>query len=53
MLPQDLGEKLKDFDKSTSTVAAKDDKLRTTTRWGKGEDDKVHVAKNCGERIDS
>lgn len=29
---QDLGEKLKDFDKSTSTVAAKDDKLRTTTR---------------------
>jgi len=29
---EDLGEKLKDFDKSTSTVAAKDDKLRTTTR---------------------
>eukprot|EP00445_Apocalathium_hangoei_P004930 CAMPEP_0203846388 /NCGR_PEP_ID=MMETSP0359-20131031/4396_1 /ASSEMBLY_ACC=CAM_ASM_000338 /TAXON_ID=268821 /ORGANISM="Scrippsiella Hangoei, Strain SHTV-5" /LENGTH=685 /DNA_ID=CAMNT_0050761705 /DNA_START=58 /DNA_END=2115 /DNA_ORIENTATION=- len=29
---EDLGEKMKDFDKSTSTVAAKDDKLRTTTR---------------------
>ena len=34
---QDLGEKLKDFDKSTSTVAAKDDKLRTTTRCGLGQ----------------
>lgn len=29
---EDLGEKLKDFDKSSSTVASKDDKLRTTTR---------------------
>ena len=34
MRNEDLGEKLKDFDKSTSTVAAKDDKLRTTTRKG-------------------
>lgn len=29
---EDLGEKMKDFDKTTSTVATKDDKLRTTTR---------------------
>lgn len=29
---EDLGEKMKDFDKSTATVATKDDKLRTTTR---------------------
>lgn len=29
---EDLGEKMRDFDKNTSTVAAKDDKLRTTTR---------------------
>jgi len=29
---EDLGEKMRDFDKSSSTVAAKDDKLRTTTR---------------------
>eukprot|EP00933_Yihiella_yeosuensis_P024746 TRINITY_DN19187_c0_g1_i1.p1 TRINITY_DN19187_c0_g1~~TRINITY_DN19187_c0_g1_i1.p1 ORF type:complete len:682 (+),score=210.79 TRINITY_DN19187_c0_g1_i1:85-2130(+) len=29
---EDLGEKLKDFDKSSSTAANKDDKLRTTTR---------------------
>eukprot|EP00930_Biecheleria_cincta_P105905 TRINITY_DN98_c0_g1_i1.p1 TRINITY_DN98_c0_g1~~TRINITY_DN98_c0_g1_i1.p1 ORF type:complete len:704 (-),score=195.17 TRINITY_DN98_c0_g1_i1:40-2082(-) len=29
---EDLGEKLKDFDKNSSAVAAKDDKLRTTTR---------------------
>mmetsp|Transcript_136714 Transcript_136714/g.380994 ORF Transcript_136714/g.380994 Transcript_136714/m.380994 type:complete len:587 (-) Transcript_136714:205-1965(-) len=29
---EDLGEKMKDFDKTTATVATKDDKLRTTTR---------------------
>mmetsp|Transcript_14537 Transcript_14537/g.45801 ORF Transcript_14537/g.45801 Transcript_14537/m.45801 type:complete len:664 (+) Transcript_14537:18-2009(+) len=29
---EDLGEKMKDFDKTTATVAQKDDKLRTTTR---------------------
>mmetsp|Transcript_63535 Transcript_63535/g.98859 ORF Transcript_63535/g.98859 Transcript_63535/m.98859 type:complete len:550 (-) Transcript_63535:61-1710(-) len=29
---EDLGEKMKDFDKTTSAVATKDDKLRTTTR---------------------
>lgn len=29
---EDLGEKMKDFDKSTAAVATKDDKLRTTTR---------------------
>jgi len=29
---EDLGEKMKDFDKTTATTAAKDDKLRTTTR---------------------
>merc|ERR1712232_1505370 len=29
---EDLGEKMKDFDKNTAAVAAKDDKLRTTTR---------------------
>lgn len=29
---EDLGEKMKDFDKTTNTVASKDDKLRTTTR---------------------
>mmetsp|Transcript_85092 Transcript_85092/g.150477 ORF Transcript_85092/g.150477 Transcript_85092/m.150477 type:complete len:672 (-) Transcript_85092:26-2041(-) len=29
---EDLGEKMKDFEKNTSAVAAKDDKLRTTTR---------------------
>jgi len=29
---EDLGEKMRDFDKNTSAVAAKDDKLRTTTR---------------------
>lgn len=29
---EDLGEKMKDFDKTTQTVSSKDDKLRTTTR---------------------
>lgn len=29
---EDLGEKMKDFDKNTNAVATKDDKLRTTTR---------------------
>merc|ERR1719379_580525 len=29
---EDLGEKMKDFDKTTATIATKDDKLRTTTR---------------------
>mmetsp|Transcript_57467 Transcript_57467/g.136646 ORF Transcript_57467/g.136646 Transcript_57467/m.136646 type:complete len:568 (-) Transcript_57467:73-1776(-) len=29
---EDLGEKMKDFDKTTTTVGQKDDKLRTTTR---------------------
>lgn len=29
---EDLGEKMKDFDKNTTSVATKDDKLRTTTR---------------------
>jgi len=29
---EDLGEKMKDFDKTTATVPTKDDKLRTTTR---------------------
>mmetsp|Transcript_54302 Transcript_54302/g.115879 ORF Transcript_54302/g.115879 Transcript_54302/m.115879 type:complete len:668 (-) Transcript_54302:50-2053(-) len=29
---EDLGEKMKDFDKTSSTVGTKDDKLRTTTR---------------------
>lgn len=29
---EDLGEKMKDFDKTSATVATKDDKLRTTTR---------------------
>lgn len=29
---EDLGEKMKDFDKTTATTATKDDKLRTTTR---------------------
>lgn len=29
---EDFGEKMKDFDKNTNSVATKDDKLRTTTR---------------------
>ncbi|CAK0837798.1 unnamed protein product [Prorocentrum cordatum] len=29
---EDLGEKMKDFDKTTATTGTKDDKLRTTTR---------------------